>query len=245
MSAVPFYSESAPARSARVNAMHLPGDKFSHGLAIVGAGMIGREHMRVATLLGRARIAWPCRIRSQPVVQAGSRRLCQQYAPAGLPAPKVYDSLEAITIDPGVTGIFICSPQLHAFRSGEAVAVLQQSSVCRKTHGHHAGRCRRDTAPGLSAHPPSSNLVCSTASNHSMWKPSAPRAMARLAASKPSAECVSTDRCPFLDKVGQRNKFNATGRHAAAKCCHYFDLINLTAAEPVPERRLARRRIVA
>jgi len=37
-------------------------------------------------------------------------------------------------------------------------------------------------------------------------------------------------RFPFLDKVGQWNKFNATsGGTLVEKCCHYFDLINLFA----------------
>jgi predicted dehydrogenase len=37
-------------------------------------------------------------------------------------------------------------------------------------------------------------------------------------------------RFPFLDKVGQWNKFNAyTGGTLVEKCCHYFDLLNLFA----------------
>ena len=42
-------------------------------------------------------------------------------------------------------------------------------------------------------------------------------------------------RFPFLDKVGQWNKFDAnTGGTLVEKCCHYFDLMNLFAdARPV------------
>ena len=41
---------------------------------------------------------------------------------------------------------------------------------------------------------------------------------------------VSESRPPFLDKVGQWNKFNAnSGGTLVEKCCHYFDLINLMA----------------
>lgn len=42
---------------------------------------------------------------------------------------------------------------------------------------------------------------------------------------------MSEYRPPFLDKVGQWNKFNVTsGGTLVEKCCHYFDLINLLAA---------------
>jgi len=42
---------------------------------------------------------------------------------------------------------------------------------------------------------------------------------------------VSEYRPPFLDKVGQWNKFNRfSGGTLVEKCCHYFDLINLLAA---------------
>jgi predicted dehydrogenase len=41
---------------------------------------------------------------------------------------------------------------------------------------------------------------------------------------------MSEYRPPFLDKVGQWNKFNRnTGGTLVEKCCHYFDLINLMA----------------
>jgi predicted dehydrogenase len=41
---------------------------------------------------------------------------------------------------------------------------------------------------------------------------------------------MSEYRPPFLDKVGQWNKFNRnTGGTLVEKCCHYFDLMNLMA----------------
>jgi len=46
---------------------------------------------------------------------------------------------------------------------------------------------------------------------------------------------MSEYRPPFLDKVGQWNKFNRySGGTLVEKCCHYFDLINLMAeSQPV------------
>jgi predicted dehydrogenase len=42
---------------------------------------------------------------------------------------------------------------------------------------------------------------------------------------------LSESRPPFLDKVGQWNKFNIkSGGTLLEKCCHYFDLINLLAS---------------
>ena len=50
-----FFVETSSERSSRVK--QLPSDiSPKHNLLIVGCGLIGREHMRVATLLGRARI---------------------------------------------------------------------------------------------------------------------------------------------------------------------------------------------
>lgn len=41
---------------------------------------------------------------------------------------------------------------------------------------------------------------------------------------------ISEHRLPFLDKVGQWNKFNRfSGGTLVEKCCHYFDLLNLFA----------------
>ena len=46
-------------------------------------------------------------------------------------------------------------------------------------------------------------------------------------------------RPPFLDKVGQWNKFNEySGGTLVEKCCHYFDLINLL-ADSKPQRVFA------
>ena len=47
---------------------------------------------------------------------------------------------------------------------------------------------------------------------------------------------LSEYRPPFLDKVGQWNKFNRySGGTLIEKCCHYFDLMNLI-ADAKPER---------
>ncbi|GAB5499881.1 MAG: hypothetical protein PsegKO_21920 [Pseudohongiellaceae bacterium] len=234
MSAVPFYSESAPARSARVNAMHLPGDKFSHGLAIVGAGMIGREHMRVATLLGRARIVGLFDTEPASVQQALED--FASYAPAGLPAPKVYDSLEAITIDPGVTGIFICTPNYTHFDLVKQLLSCNKALFVEKP----MATTLADAAEILRLDQRSSTFIqLGMQYRFKSQYVEAFRAARDGALGSVKTISMSEYRPPFLDKVGQWNKFNRySGGTLVEKCCHYFDLINLM-AENRPERVFA------
>ena len=60
-------------------------------------------------------------------------------------------------------------------------------------------------------------------------------ALSRRSLGEVKTIAVSECRPPFLDKVGQWNKFNAnSGGTLVEKCCHYFDLINLMAeSQPV------------
>lgn len=233
-SAVPFYKESAAARSARVSAMHLPGSEFRHGLAIVGTGMIGREHLRVATLLGRARVT--ALFDTEPASLQQALEEFASYAPRGLPAPKVYDDLDALADDPEVAGIFICTPNYTHF---DLVLRLQSCSKALFVEKPMATTLA-DAAEILRMDQCSPAFIqLGMQYRFKAQYVEAFRTAFDGALGTVRTVSMSEYRPPFLDKVGQWNKFNRfSGGTLVEKCCHYFDLINLM-AQGRPQRVFA------
>ena len=91
---------STPSRDLAAWAWNSRGDRCSGpNLAIIGVGMMGREHLRVAALLGRARV------RGIYDSNTDSIRLAQrECADQPKDVPRVYGSLEAACADTGVDG---------------------------------------------------------------------------------------------------------------------------------------------
>ena len=228
MSAVPFYSESADARSTRVEAMELPGRRYDHGIAIVGAGMIGREHLRVATLLGRARVVGLYDTEAASLEQALEE--FAGYAPTGLDAPAVYSSLEELGSDPKVSGIFVCTPNYTHFELFNQLLAFHKPLFVEKPMATSLADAARmleqaETAPGF--------LQLGMQYRFKSQYVEAFRAVRDGALGAVKTISMAEYRPPFLDKVRQWNKFNRySGGTLVEKCCHYFDLINLMAQSP-------------
>ncbi|MEQ8954356.1 MAG: Gfo/Idh/MocA family oxidoreductase [Gammaproteobacteria bacterium] len=223
-----FFEESSAARSTRVRAMDLPGGPARYRLLLIGAGMIGREHIRVSQLLGQAAISGIVDPHP-PSIEAA----LALFDGAGQEPPRVYDSLASALHEDKFDAILVCTPNYTHFD------VLQQVKDSGK--------------PLFIEKPMATNLADAAAMvqlardypafiqlgmqyRYKCQYSEAFREVKRqqvLGAIKTIS--MSEYRPPFLDKVRQWNKFNQySGGTLVEKCCHYFDLINLM-AEALPE----------
>lgn len=216
----------APAQQRSIAASHVQ-PKVINGAAyrlnLIGCGMIGREHMRVATLLGKA-IVNGVFDTSGESLEIASKDF-SSYANTAL---VIYDSLEEACFDESVDALLICTPNFTHFeilqtaiKSGKAlfvekpmatnlleatiiVAMAQKYSNCIQLGMQYRYKSQYSEA----FHLIKSKQVLGDVKTISM----------------------SEYRPPFLDKVNQWNKFNEkSGGTLVEKCCHYFDLINMMA----------------
>ena len=196
-------------------------DELRYGL--IGAGMMGREHIRNIALLDGARvsaIADPdsamrdasCELAGEDCAAFSDHRdllsadLCDAYliaAPNDLHHPILVDVLA--TAKP-----ILCEKPLCT-TTGDAADIVR--------------RAARRTAPVWVAMeyrfmPPVARLLEKVRAGEA----GTPRMMA-----------IREHRFPFLDKVGHWNRFNArTGGTLVEKCCHFWDLMRLAlGADPV------------
>lgn len=196
-------------------------------LLIIGSGMIGREHMRVATLLGRADVHGIYDIEASSLDNAAA-----DFATYSTAKLQRYTNLESACLDPDVDVIMICTPNFTHFdilrvamQSGKplflekpmATSLADAASIVRLAEDYSSfiqiGMQYRYKAQYADAF-------------HEVLQCGALGSVKTVA--------MSEYRPPFLDKVGQWNKFNRySGGTLVEKCCHYFDLINAMAgAEP-------------
>ena len=200
----------------------------THALAIIGTGTIGQEHMYVATLLGRARVhgIYDSQVQSMDSAEKNFK----DYSDQSLIR---YADLASACSDPEVDALMICTPNYThadvlkvAMRSGKpiflekpmATTLVDADSIVKANDAYPSfiqiGLQYRYKAQYIEAF-------------HEVQQ--------RTSVGVVKTISMSEYRPPFLDKVGQWNKFNQySGGTLVEKCCHYFDLINLLAdAMPV------------
>ncbi len=200
----------------------------THALAIIGTGTIGQEHMYVATLLGRARVhgIYDSQVQSMDSAEKNFK----DYSDQSLIR---YADLASACSDPEVDALMICTPNYThadvlkvAMRSGKpiflekpmATTLVDADAIVKANDAYPSfiqiGLQYRYKAQYIEAF-------------HEVQQ--------RTSVGVVKTISMSEYRPPFLDKVGQWNKFNQnSGGTLVVKCCHYFDLINLLAdAMPV------------
>lgn len=204
----------------------------THRFAIIGVGTMGKEHMRVATLLGRARIhgIYDPQERSLEVAES-------EFAKISPDKLICYASLEAACADTEVDAYFICTPNYTHYevlktviKTGKPIFVEKPMAT---TVGDAARMVRMANSYG------SIIQIGLQYRYKSQYVEAFHEALVRKSLGDIKTISMSEHRPPFLDKVGQWNKFNEfSGGTLVEKCCHYFDLINLM-AESLPERVFA------
>ncbi|MEM9013177.1 MAG: Gfo/Idh/MocA family oxidoreductase [Pseudomonadota bacterium] len=192
--------------------------------ALIGAGMMGQEHIRnVALLEGveMAAIADPDEgMRAAALALAGPT--CQAFADAR-------EMLAATRPD----AILIASPNhLHAPTLAEILPAYDVPILCEKPLAISPEDCRQV-------------LTAAEGRQAPVWVAMEYRYMPPIArlieevrvgtAGRLHMLSIREHRFPFLPKVGDWNRFNAqTGGTMVEKCCHFFDLMRLILrAEPM------------
>jgi predicted dehydrogenase len=192
-------------------------------LAIIGTGTMGQEHMRVAALLGRATIhgIYDSAAHSMEMAQANFRPLQAE-------ALVLYDSLEAACEDPVVDALLICTPNFSHFEILQTAMASGKPIFLEKPMATDL----QDAAAIVAAADKYTSFI--QIGLQYRYKPqyleAFSEALERGSLGDIKTISVSEYRPPFLDKVGQWNKFQRfSGGTLVEKCCHYFDLINLLA----------------
>lgn len=199
-----------------------------HRLAIIGTGTMGQEHMRVATLLGRARVHGIFDTSAHSMDMAA-----EQYALyAGTPLVRYPDAVSACN-DPEVGAILICTPN-HTHFDVLQVAIGSGKPIFMEKP---MATSMQDAAAILAIAKSYNNILQIGLQYRykAQYVEAFHEAHTRRSLGAIKTISMSEYRPPFLDKVGQWNKFNAfSGGTLVEKCCHYFDLINqMAAARPV------------
>ncbi len=201
--------------------------KPSHSVVVIGTGTIGMEHMRVATRLGRVRI--------HGVFDTAEHSMdiaLEQFATLSDASVIRYPSLEAACEDAAVDAFLICTPNYTHLEVLEVVARTGKPVLLEKPMATTLADARR---------------VCEIATDYpsfiqlglqyrykAAYVEARHEVLERQSLGPVHMLSMSEYRPPFLDKVGQWNKFNSmSGGTLVEKCCHYFDLMTLFAqSEP-------------
>ncbi len=219
-----FFEESPGQRHIQ------PGDRYlysrqapAHRVNVIGTGTIGIEHMRVATMLGRVGIHGIYDTQRESMAVA-----TEEFARHSSEQLQHYDSLDDACNDDAVDALMICTPNYTHIDVLETAAKSGKPIFLEKP---------------MATTLPDAKRICEIAENYPsfiqvglQYRYKAPyvearhEALERGSLGKLHMLSMAEYRPPFLDKVGQWNKFNAkSGGTLVEKCCHYFDLLTLLA----------------
>lgn len=192
-------------------------------LAIIGTGTIGQEHMRVAAMLGRARVhgIFDTQIHSLDSAEANFKKFSTDTLVR-------YPDLHSACNDPEVDALMICTPNFTHFEVLKVAMASNKAIFLEKPMATDL----QDAAAivKLSAAYQSFIQIGLQYRYKAQYVEAFHEALARRSLGALKTISISEYRPPFLDKVGQWNKFSRfSGGTLVEKCCHYFDLINLFA----------------
>jgi myo-inositol 2-dehydrogenase/D-chiro-inositol 1-dehydrogenase len=182
---------------------------------IVGCGMMGQEHIRNIALLAQAEVS------AFVEPDAGMAAATQALVPGATPCP----DLDGLLARNDVDALVIASPnhchvpQLQDVARIRPLPVLVEKPIATRPEDDAA---LRDLARAYPA---------------PIWVAMEYRYMPPIARFRELAEeatggikmlTIREHRFPFLEKVGDWNRFNRnTGGTLVEKCCHFFDLMRL------------------
>ena len=211
------------------------GDKYlyqqqqpSHKLVVIGTGTIGQEHMRVASLLGRAQIhgIYDTQAHSLDIAEANFKTYSDQ------PLLR-YPDLASACNDPQADALFICTPNHTHFEILQVAIKSGKAIFLEKPMATDLGDAAATVA--ISDAYQSFVQIGLQYRYKVQYIEAFHEAKSRGSLGEIKTIAMSEYRPPFLDKVDQWYKFNAnSGGTLVEKCCHYFDLINLMAeSQPI------------
>ena len=196
---------------------------------VIGVGVNGQEHIRVTELEGRASI--------HGIYDPNPRSIEAAVKQHNLIAPHrqlvCYDSLEAACMAPEVDGLIIATPNYThldvlkvAVQSGKHI--LLEKPIATNVKDAFEITRMADAYPAVLQ-------VGLQYRYKAIYTEAIYEALTRKSIGNIKTISLLEHRVPFLDKVGQWNKFaKFTGDTLIEKCCHYFHLLNLF-AEATPK----------
>jgi predicted dehydrogenase len=184
---------------------------------IIGCGMMGQEHLRNIALLPQAEVA----AIFEP--DANMRAQAAVLAPNAVMAASV---AEVLAVE-AVNCLLIASPNfLHLVQLEEIAAIRPLPVLCEKPLFTDPA-----DAPRLAALRAAYPAPIWVAMEYRYMPPVAHLiAQAQAATGGIKMLTIREHRFPFLEKVGDWNRFNRnSGGTLVEKCCHFFDLMRLVA----------------
>lgn len=191
---------------------------------IIGTGINGCEHIHVTMMEGRATVHGIYDPNPGSVRMA--QKVYQRYAPGK--SLHVYDSLEAACNDPAVDALIIATPNythLDVLRVAAASGkhILLEKPMATTVEDAYA-------IMEIARQHPAVLQIGLQYRFKSMYHEAIHEALQRRSLGEIKLISIVEHRMPFLDKVGQWNKFSRfSGNTLVEKCCHYFDLLNMFA----------------
>ena len=184
--------------------------------ALIGAGMMGQEHMRNLALLGGVKVV----AFSDP--NAAMRGAAQMLEPG---AQAFTDYKEMLSADIADAYLIVSPNDMHAAHLRDAMAT-DKPILVEKPLATTTTDCR---ALLNLAHNRAAPIWVTM---EYRYMPPLQRLLASLAdgvAGTPRMMAIREHRFPFLHKVDDWNRFNVrTGGTLVEKCCHFWDLMRLT-----------------
>jgi predicted dehydrogenase len=182
---------------------------------IIGCGMMGQEHLRNIALLPESGVA------AVFDPDPGMRNAVQQAVPSAI----IVDSIEALLAVDAVNCLLIASPNDMHLQQLETIAAIRPLPVLVEKPLFTAP----DDAPRLAALRATYPAPIWVAMEYRYMPP-----VAKLITEAEAATggirmlTIREHRFPFLEKVGDWNRFNRrTGGTLVEKCCHFFDLMRV------------------
>ena len=189
---------------------------------IIGCGMMGQEHLRNIALIPGASVA--AIFEPDPAMRARAAELA--------PEAVMLDSVAEVVAQESVNCLLIVSPNyLHLAQLEQIAAIRPLPILCEKPLFTDPAEAPR-LATLRAAYP----APIWVAMEYRYMPPVAHLiAQAQAATGGIKMLTIREHRFPFLEKVGDWNRFNRnTGGTLVEKCCHFFDLMRLIAGcDPV------------
>jgi len=199
-------------------------DEPKYRFNIIGAGMMGMEHMTTTSFVGRAIINGIYDPNPRSIEEA-KKNYSSTHPGREL---IVYNSLEEVCNDPEVDGLIISTPNYThidiikvAARSGKHI-LLEKPMATTIEDAYEITQIAKNY-----------NAVFQIGLQYrykAIYVETIYEALERRTIGNIKMINILEHRGPFLDKVNQWNKFaKFSGQTIVEKCCHYMDLFNLFA----------------
>ncbi len=192
-------------------------------IGIIGAGMMGQEHIQNFNLLEDARVV--------ALADTSAEMLARAQAMADGDA-RISDDFESLLVDPNIDALVIATPNFHHIDVLAAAIETGKPILCEK--------------PLCTTLADTQQVVRQVAERGTIFqvgmeyrfKPALADMIARVDRGDIGVLqmlSIREHRFPFLPKVSDWNRFNAnTGGTLVEKCCHFFDLMRrIIGSEPV------------